>query len=124
MRTSFRSCISLMLLGILASAAAAAPSTQPSDLALENAQLRRQIERQQAEIARLQQRMRVLENREAFGLLVPQPQLTPAPRVLIAPRLDHPDSWVAKRFNGMTYYIVPLDLRQTPPTPANTASGR
>lgn len=59
------------------------------------------------ELARAKQELAVLRTQLQIGRLG---QITPAPSV--------PEDWQSRRFNGITYYVVPLHGQQAGPAPA------
>jgi hypothetical protein len=83
---------------------AAPPTTQP-DLATENAALKEKVTRLEAEVQRLRSALARAQLRDGFAPRPREPySLTPRPQ---PPRL--PPGSVPRQFNGMTYYLVPLE---------------
>ena len=93
---------------------AAAQTTKPSSLAEENKMLREQLRQMEAANRSLEQQ---LQQKQAeilrLGLRItaaPAPFSNPMLPLRAVPETV-PPNWVPQKFNGMTFYLVPLDRR-------------
>lgn len=114
-RTLLAGCIALALVSVVG---AAGPSTQPTDVEKENAELRKRVAALEAQVKSLEDQVARLKRREG-NLIIPRvPSLPDAPRmpyspfrydgVTPTPRPQQPGrEWIPKGFDGRTYYIVP-----------------
>lgn len=102
---------------VLATAAHAAPTTQPLDLEQENAALKERIAALESRVKTLERQLRdARAGRGPFIIPTPTP---PAPRSLPespymptpglrAPSIAPREGWVEREINGIRFYLVPL----------------
>lgn len=111
--------VGLLISGIGVAGAASGDSNREQELLAEVAQLRKRV-------AVLEEKLKTLEARPAQAPEVPAPPMildwTPSPPSVAVPRFNPPDpnrlpsGTIEREFNGMTYYIMPIDQSSARPS--------
>ena len=118
-RNVFAGCLCLALVALIG----AAPSTQPSDVEKENAELRKRVAALEGQVKSLEDEVARLKRREG-SLTIPRlPQAPPTlpqapqmpfrydrvPQPMTPPQAPQQPGreWIPREFNGRTVYIVP-----------------
>ena len=83
----------------------AAPSTQPAEAQKENGELRKRVAALEAQVKSLEEQVARLKRREGMAVIPERGVRAVQETVPVAPTPGQ--DWVARQFNGRTYYLVP-----------------